>query len=65
MNRFDDANWIKSSRSASANNCVMVAFAGATKQLSAEVGIHDSKNPDLGHFVVSASTWGAFLTVVK
>jgi hypothetical protein len=55
----------QSSHSAAQGECVMVAFAGETKDLPAEVGIHDSKNPALGHFAVPAGAWEAFLATVK
>ncbi|MDX8036571.1 DUF397 domain-containing protein [Lentzea sp. BCCO 10_0856] len=50
-----DKTWRKSSYTAPDNNCVELAVGVA------ETAMRDSKDPDGGSFVVSASTWTMFL----
>jgi hypothetical protein len=53
--------WRKSSRSGNGanDNCVEVAFAGAT------IGVRDSKNPGAGHLVFGDAAWQGFAAGVK
>lgn len=54
------ATWRKSTRSNGAGgNCVEVA------DLTANVGMRDSKAPDAGHLTFDLDTWAAFVTDVK
>lgn len=53
------AQWRKSSRSGSGNDCVelVVARIGAA--------VRDSKRPEAGHLAFAGTGWDAFLGVVK
>lgn len=53
------AQWRKSSRSGSGNDCVelVVARIGAA--------VRDSKRPEAGHLAFTGTGWNAFLGVVK
>ncbi|MEV0454288.1 DUF397 domain-containing protein [Catellatospora methionotrophica] len=57
---FDNAVWVKSSRSDSqGGQCVEVAVTPTT------IGVRDSKNPDGMVLVFTADGWAAFLSGVK
>ncbi|MCF2529743.1 DUF397 domain-containing protein [Yinghuangia soli] len=47
--------WIKSSYSGTDENCVETAAFGAV------IGIRDSKEPQVGHIAVAASSWAKLL----
>ncbi|WP_327145364.1 DUF397 domain-containing protein [Nocardia sp. NBC_01327] len=51
-----DAQWFKSSKSPSANECVEIAFLGANT-----VGVRDSKNPSGPVLVFPGEHWDRFL----
>ncbi|WP_062992874.1 DUF397 domain-containing protein [Nocardia anaemiae] len=53
------AQWFKSSRSGSADNCVEVAWLEA-----GHVGIRDSKNPTGPALIFTPAEWDAFTTGV-
>lgn len=53
------AVWRKSRHSGGGNNCVEVA------DLTAAVGVRDSKNPDAGHLTVGRADLAAFFARVK
>jgi hypothetical protein len=54
-----EKTWRKSSYTAPDNNCVELAVTVD------ETAMRDSKDPDGGSFVVSASAWGKFLAYAK
>jgi hypothetical protein len=58
MPSVDALEWRTSSFTANGSNCVEVA-------LTAEVLVRDSKAPQGGHLVISASSWARFLNDVK
>ncbi|MBF6263244.1 DUF397 domain-containing protein [Nocardia farcinica] len=51
------ARWFKSTHSSAGSECVEVAHLDGGR-----VGVRDSKNPDDGVLVFTASEWDAFLT---
>ena len=53
------AEWRKSSRSGSGNDCVELAVARLG------TAVRDSKSPDTGHLAFGGSGWRAFLGDVK
>jgi hypothetical protein len=58
---FQDAQWLKSSRSNGngGNNCVEVAIAGAA------VAVRDSKNPDGPVLRFTSAAWESFVGDAK
>ena len=57
---FSTAKWRKSRRSGgNGGECVEIA------QMSAVVGVRDSKDPDAGVLAVESEQFAAFLTAVK
>jgi len=46
--------WRKSTHSGAQSNCVEIAPASTSG-----TGVRDSKNPAVGHLVVSAASWAA------
>jgi hypothetical protein len=53
------ARWRKSTFSGAGNDCVELAVA------SQGAAVRDSKNPEAGHIAFVATSWDAFLGVVK
>ncbi|NQE67571.1 hypothetical protein NG2371_02024 [Nocardia gamkensis] len=57
---LSEANWFKSSRSASGSQCVEVAWLGGGM-----IGVRDSKNPTGPALVFAPRVWDAFTTSVQ
>ena len=57
--RWDQAAWFKSIRSAGNGNCVEVAF------VEDAVGVRDSKDPQGGVLEFGAQAWASFLAEVR
>ena len=54
---LSDAQWFKSSHSASHSDCVEVAFLGLSS-----IGVRDSKNPSGPALIFTSAQWDTFIS---